>query len=144
ARSGNLKEMTERAEAQLKVSPNSIQLHQALVSYYQAMGDKAKLKAALLKIAELKPGDGKLRYTAAQQLQQAGERDAALEEYKAPLKLEPSVFSNNYWQIQQLFAQADRFEELAKVLDEIDLRKVGHYYYVIEPIAAMMRDDRGR
>ncbi len=144
ARSGNLKEMTERAEAQLKVSPTSIQLHQALASYYQALGDKAKLKATLLKIVELKPGDGKMRYTVAQQLEQAGERDAALDQYKVALQMEPAVFSQNYWQIQNLFAQADRFEELAKIFDEIDLRKVGHYYYVMEPISAMMRDDRSR
>ncbi len=45
ARSGQLKEMIERAEAQLKTSPKSIQIHQALVGYYQAAGDKEKLKA---------------------------------------------------------------------------------------------------
>ena len=144
ARSGNLKEMTERAEAQLKVSPNSIQLHQALVSYYQAMGDKAKLKAALLKMVELKPGDGKLRYQLAEQLQQAGERDAAVDQYKAALKLDPSQFSENYWEIQNLFTEANRFEELAKVFDEIDIRKFGQYYYVIELITPLLGDDKGR
>ena len=144
ARSGNLKEMTERAEAQLAVSPKSVQLHQALAGYYQATGDKAKLKTTLLKIAELKPSDGRLRYTIAQQLEQAGERNASLDQYLAALKLEPSVFSDNYWNIQNQFAQANRFEELAKAFDEIDLRKVGQYWYVTELIAAMLREDRGR
>src|SRR5205085_8186217 len=99
ARSGQLKEMIERAEAQLKASPKSVQLHQALVGYYQAAGDKAKLKATLLTIVGLKPDDAKLRFQAAQQLQQAGEKDAAMEQYKAAIKLEPALFANQYWEI---------------------------------------------
>ena len=51
---------------------------EALPDYYRAAGDKKKLKDALLKMVELKPGDGKLRYQAAQQLEQMGERDAAI------------------------------------------------------------------
>jgi tetratricopeptide (TPR) repeat protein len=144
ARSGNLKEMTERAEAQLKVSPNSIQIHQALVGFYQAAGEKAKLKATLLKMVELKPTDGKLRYTVAEELQQAGEREAALDQYKIALKLDPAVFAQNYWQIQNWFAEADRFEELAALFDEVDLRKFGYYWYIVEPIASLLRDDRSR
>ena len=116
ARSGQLKEMIERAEAQLKASPKSLQIHQALVDYYQAAGDKEKLKATLLKMAELKPDDGKLRFQVAQQLQQTGERDAALEQYKVAIKLEPALFGNHYWEIQQLFAQANKFEELAQAV----------------------------
>jgi tetratricopeptide (TPR) repeat protein len=51
ARSGQLKEMIERAEAQLKASPKSVQIHQGLLGYYQAAGDKEKVKATLLKMA---------------------------------------------------------------------------------------------
>ncbi|HSQ54318.1 MAG TPA: tetratricopeptide repeat protein, partial [Gemmata sp.] len=78
ARSGQLKEIIDRAEAQLKASPKSVQIHQALVGYYQAAGDKKKLKDTLEKMVQLKPEDGKLRFQVAQQLQQMGERDAAL------------------------------------------------------------------
>ena len=38
ARSGQLKEIIERAEAQLKATPRSVQIHQALAGYYQAAG----------------------------------------------------------------------------------------------------------
>ena len=134
ARSGNLKEMIERAEAQLKASPNSIQIHQALVGYYQAAGDKEKLKAALLKMAELKPEDGKLRYQVARDLQQAGERDAAIEQYKIAIKLDPSVIMWSSWELQNLFAQANKLEDLAKLFDEIDLRKLGNYWARCEPV----------
>jgi tetratricopeptide (TPR) repeat protein len=144
ARSGQLKEIIERAEAQLKASPNSVQIYQALSGYYQAAGDKKKLKDALLKMADLKPNDGKMRYQAAEQLQRMGERDAALEQYKLAIKLEPGVFSNNYWGIQQLFTQANKFEELIQVLDEVDLRKLGSYWTITEPIQALLQQDKGK
>lgn len=138
ARSGQLKEMIERAEAQLKASPKSIQIHQTLASYYQAASDKKKLKEVLLKTVELKPQDGKLRWQAAQQLQQAGERDAAIAQYKVGIKLEPSLFGNRYWEVQNLFTSANKLDELAQVFDEIDLRKIGSYWTVMEPISALL------
>jgi len=144
ARSGQLKEIIERAEAQLKASPRSLQIYQALVGYYQAASEKKKLKDALLKMADLKPKDGKLRMQAAQQLQQMGERDAAMQQYKLAIKLEPVLFSNSYWQIQNLFTQANKFEELVQLFDEIDLHKVGNYWAVTEPIATLLQQDKGR
>src|SRR5262249_38818500 len=144
ARSGQLKEMIERAEAQLKTSPKSIQIHQSLVGYYQAAGDKEKLKATLQKMAQLKPDDGKLRFTIAQQLQQAGERDAAITEYKAAIKLDPASFGNRYWEIQQLFAQANKYEELAQLFDEIDMRKINNYWSVIEVATGLLRNEKGK
>ncbi|HTK75342.1 MAG TPA: tetratricopeptide repeat protein, partial [Gemmataceae bacterium] len=144
ARSGQLKEMIERAESQLKSAPKSVQVYQTLVDYYQASGEKEKLKAAVLQMAELRPDDGKLRYQAAQQLQQQGERDAAIAQYKAAIKLEPSLFGNRYYDVQMLFQQANKLPELGQLLDEIDLRKVGSYYTVTEPISEMLRNDKSR
>ncbi len=142
ARSGRLKEIIERAESQLKASPRSVPIYQALAAYYQAAGDKPKLKAALLKMAEIKPDDGKLRFQVARELQQAGERDAAIEQYKAALKLEPSAFGNSYWEIQNVFAQAHKLEELAKTFDEIDVRKVGNWWAVTQPVQVLLQDEK--
>ncbi len=144
ARSGQIKDMIERAEAQLKASPKSTQIQQALIDYYRAANDKKKLKDALVKLAEQKPTDGKARIDAAQQLQQLGERDAAIEQYKIGIKLNPALFGDNYWQIQQLFTEANRFEELATVLDEIDMRKVGAYYRISEPVMALLQQPKGK
>lgn len=144
ARSGQLKEMIERAEAQLKASPRSVQILQSLVGYYQAAGDKEKLKATLVQMAQIRPDDGKLRFTVAQQLQQAGERDAAIAEYKAAIKLDPASFSNRYWEVQNLFAQANKYDELAQLMDEIDLRKISNYWSVIELVSNLMRQEKGK
>ncbi len=142
ARSGKLKELIERAEAQLKTSPKSIQIHQALVGYYQAAGDKEKLKTTLRAMAELKPDDGKLRYQVASQLMQQGDREGAIAEYKKAIKLDPTTFSNRYWEVQNLFMQANKFEELAQLFDEVDLRKLGNYWSVFQIVTSMIQNDQ--
>src|SRR5207244_2417624 len=80
-RTGKLKDMIERAEAQLKSSPKSLQILQTLVDYYRASGDKEKLKAAYAKMVQIKPEDGKLCFQIGQQLSQMGDRAGAVEHY---------------------------------------------------------------
>ncbi len=144
ARSGKLKEMIERAEAQLKSSPKSMQAHQALLDYHRAAGDTKKVKEIILKMAELKPDDGKVRFAMAQQLQQINERVAAVEQYKIAIKLEPTYLMNRYWEIIQLFQQQGKQEELAKIFDEIDFRKIRAYYVVLQIVQPMLQDEKTR
>src|SRR5439155_13034060 len=141
ARSGQLKELIERAEAQLKASPKSVQIHQSLLDYYRASGDKEKQKAIALKMVELKPDDGKLRYSVAQQLQSLGDTANAIIQYKEAIKREPSLFQNAYWEIENLFSHAGKYEELRQLMDEIDLRKMGQSYYVTNIIQALLQND---
>src|SRR5262249_50492346 len=68
---------------------------------------------------------------------------AAMTQFKLALKLEPALFRNNFYQVQNLFAQANKFEELVQLLDEIDLRKVGNYSIITEPIASLLEEGRG-
>ena len=58
ARSGRLPQLIERANEQLKKTPNAIQLHQALADYYKAAGQRDKARAELAKIVALRPDDG--------------------------------------------------------------------------------------
>jgi tetratricopeptide (TPR) repeat protein len=144
ARSGQLKDLIERAEAQAKASPKSVPLLQALLDYYRAAGDKTKQKETILKIVELKPDDGKLRFFAAQQLQQLGDNAAAIEQYKVGIRKEPALFGYRYWEVQQLFSQANKFEELTKLMDEIDLRKLSNAWTVIEMTQPLLQEERTR
>ncbi len=144
ARSGKLKEMIERSEAQLKSSPKSLQILQTLMEYYRASGEKGKVKETVLKMVELKPDDGKFRFAMAQQLQQSNEGAAALEQYKIAIKLEPTFFAYRYWEIIQLFEQQGQQEELAKIFDEIDLRKLRHYHTVLQAIQPMLQNEKSR
>src|SRR5262249_1087753 len=53
-------------------------------------------------------------------------------------------FSNNYWQVQQLFMQANRFEELIQLFDEVDLRKLGSYWMVSQAISSMLQQEKSK
>jgi tetratricopeptide (TPR) repeat protein len=142
ARSGKLKEMIERAETQLKSSPKSLPIQQTLLDYYRAAGEKAKIKETILKMVELKPDDGKFRFAMAMQLNQAREPAAAMEQFKIAIKLEPASFAYRYWEVIQLFAQQNKQDELAKLLDEIDVRKMRNYWTVLEIIQPLLRDEK--
>ena len=54
-------ELIERAEAELKKTPNSVQIHQTLADYYTAARQDDKARAELAKLAELRPDDTGLR-----------------------------------------------------------------------------------
>ena len=94
ARSGKLKELIARAEAQLVTSPSSLQLLQTLVDYYQADGQREKVKSTYDRIAKLRPDDAKLRFQIATQLSQSGAAAESLDHYRAALKKEPSLLAN--------------------------------------------------
>ncbi len=144
ARSGQLKELIERAEAQLKSSPNSVQIHQTLMEYYRSANDREKQKATALKIALLKPEDAKLRFAMAQELQNLGDTKNAIIQYREAIKRDPILLQNGYWQLEQLFVSGGQYEELSKMLDEIDLRKIGQAYYVGNMVYNMMQSESSR
>ncbi|QEL19722.1 DUF1583 domain-containing protein [Limnoglobus roseus] len=144
ARSGQLKELIERAEAQLKTSPKSTQIHQTLLGYYQASGDKDKQKATLLKLSELKPDDAPLMMQVAQQMQANGDKDEAMKFFKMAIKKDPALFQNNYYEIQRLFSEANKFEELVALFDEIDLKKFNNYWTVIEMVTPLLEQEKTR
>ena len=76
ARSGKLDELIARTEAQIARAPQSLQLYQALATYYRAANKKDKVKEVIEKIARLRPDDARLKYQLAQELVQAGDTAA--------------------------------------------------------------------
>lgn len=147
ARSGKLKEMIERAEAQLKSSPNNTQLLQMLADYYKAANDREKMKAVYERIAKLKPDDAKVQYQIGQQLVEAGETAASLEHFKVAIKKEPSLFAYRYYEIQNAFQQNNKLDDLMKIFEEIDLKAIGQVWNVTNILSQLFRDpkshDRG-
>jgi tetratricopeptide (TPR) repeat protein len=129
-RTGKLPAMIERAEAQLKSSPRSLELHQTLLEYYKAAGDKVKVKDIAQRMSKVRPDDAKVQYQIAQQLREIGEFAAAAERYRDALRKDASLFAYNYWEIQQVFDQAHKTEELIQLFDEIDLKNMGGNYWV--------------
>jgi tetratricopeptide (TPR) repeat protein len=144
ARSGKLKELIGRVEGQLKTSPRSLQLHQTLVEYYRAAGATNEAKATCLKMAEIQPHDSRLRYHIAQQLQQLGDAKGAIEHFSVAIKNEPRLLSQQYYNVENAYRQANKLDELLKLLEDIDIRSLGQSYYVTNMISNAMRDTRTR
>ena len=132
ARSGKLKELIARAEAQLETSPTSQQLLQTLVDYYQADGQRDKVKATYEKIAKIRPDDAKLRLQIGLQLSQAGAAAESLEHFRFALKKEPSLFINQYSAIQRAFQQAGKADELVKLYEGMDFKSFQSNPYIIQ------------
>ena len=145
ARSGKLKELIARAEAQLETSPTSQQLLQTLVDYYQADGQRDKVRATYKKIAALRPDDARLQMQIGVQLNQAGSPADSLDYFRAALKKEPSLFSSQYSQIQRAFIQARKADELAKILEAMDFKAMGSSPASIRNLLSnMLQNDQSR
>ncbi len=132
SRSGRLAQLIDKANEQLKKTPNAIQLHQALADYYKAAGKRDEARAELAKIVKLRPDDANLRFQVAQQLVQDGQAEAAIEHYKFILKNDPSLLSRYFYQVNNAFQQANKTEELLGLVEQIDLRQLGHPYYIMQ------------
>jgi len=141
ARSGKLPQLIERASEQLKKTPNSIQVHQALADYYKASGQRDKARAELATIVELRPDDSALRVQIAAQLMQEGQAAAAIEHYKAILKKEPARLANSFYQVQNAFQQAKKLDELVGLLEQMDLRQFGQSFYVFNLLSNLFYDE---
>ncbi|HEY7326851.1 MAG TPA: DUF1583 domain-containing protein [Gemmataceae bacterium] len=144
-RSGKLGDSIARAEAQLKSSPHSVELHQTLLEYYKAVGDKPKIKDVAERLAKVRPDDGKLRFQLGEQLQQIGEFAAAAEHYRAGIRKEPILFAYNFWEIQQVFDRLHKTEELIQLIEEIDFKAAGGSYFAfMNLLQPLFRQERTR
>jgi tetratricopeptide (TPR) repeat protein len=146
ARSGKIQGIIDRAEEQLKRTPNAVQLHQALADYYRAAGRRDRARAELIKVAELRPDDANLRLQVGNQLLQEGQAEAALPHFKAAFQKDPSVTMRSYYQIERAFQQARKTDELLEMLETMDIRRMGRSYYVMNTVQNLLNDEsmRGR
>ena len=126
AASGRLKELIERANAELKKTPNSLQIHQNLADYYTAARQNDKATAELAKLAELRPDDTGLRIQVANQLARSGQNALAMAFFKTAFKKDPAQIGRAFAQIQTMLLQAGQAKELVQLLVEIDLRSIGN------------------
>src|SRR5262249_54695448 len=60
------------------------------------------------------------------------------------IRKEPSLFAYNYWQIQQVFDQLRKTEELIQLIEEIDLRATGNYWAFVNMLQPLFGQERTR
>ncbi len=131
ARSGKLKELIARAEAQLETSPNSQQVLQTLVDYYQANNQRDKVKTTYEKMVKLHPDDPKIRMQIAVQLTQAGAPAEAIPHFEIAIKKDPRLFTSQYNTILQAYQRAGKSADVTRLFDSIDFKSFSNNPYVI-------------
>jgi tetratricopeptide (TPR) repeat protein len=139
ARSGKLQEMIDRLKAQVARSPDSLQLHQSLATYYQAANKREELKTEYEAIAKLRPDDARLRLQVAAQFAQAGDTAAAMTHYKAAFKKDPSLLGSQFMVVQSLFQRANKLDELMKFLDDVDSKAFANPSFVLNLTQSLLR-----
>ena len=142
SRSGRLAQLIDKANEQLKKTPNAIQLRKALADYYKAAGKREEAHAELARIVSLRPDDVNLRFQVAQQLVQEGQAAAAIEHYKYILKNDPSLLSQYFYPVKNAFQQANKTEELLGLVEQLDLRQIGYPYYIMQLVGTVLNDDK--
>ncbi|MFV2069868.1 MAG: hypothetical protein ACC645_23125, partial [Pirellulales bacterium] len=84
-----------------------------------------------------------LRYQLAKQLEQAGKLSESCDQYLEILKKKPAWVADDLHSIRRLFDRAKRSVDLVQALQEINLKSLGHPYYVIQLVTEML-GGRGR
>ncbi len=144
SRSGKIKEMIERVEKQLEKAPNSSQLLQELVDYYNAAGEVKKSRETLERIVKIHPDDSKLQVKIADRMSQDGDYASAVEHYTFAIKKEPELLQQHLWQVMQAFQQCKKTEDLVKLIEQADLGSRVNPYVVGQMVQMLMNDAQTR
>ena len=144
SRSGRLTQLIDKANEQLQKTPNAVQIHQTLADYYKAANRRDEMRAELAKVVATPPRRPDPPLPRRQQLVQEGQAEAAIEHYKFILKTDASVVSRYFYQVSRAFTQANKTEDLLVLFETMDLRQVGHPYYVIDALSTFLADDKLR
>ena len=144
SQAGKLKELIAVLESQIERSPQATQLYETLSEYYQAAGDVEKQLAIQAKIVELRPDDAELRYRYAGALRGRGKHAEACDQYRIALLKQPRLLENRYYEVSESFRTANREAELVKLLNEIDLRRLGQPYIAINLISNLMNNESSK
>ena len=121
AGSGRLNQLIERAEDELKKTPNSRADPSNPCGLLYGRTPERQSEGELGRLAELRPDDTALRLQVANQLARSGQTALALTDYKSAFKSDPLLASRSFSQIENILLQAGRTAELIQLLDEIDL-----------------------
>ena len=140
---GSLKELIARLEKQLERSPDSQRTYDQLIEYYQASNDRDKVQELLMTGVEHRPDSIAMRYQLAKHLEQSGKMSEACEQYLEVLRRKPSWIADDLYQVRRVFQRANRSVDLVKAFDQVNLKSLGHPYYVIDLVTEMLRGRGG-
>lgn len=135
---GALKKLIANLETQLEQSPESPRLYAQLIEFYEASGQRDKVTELLSRAAEARPDAMMFRLRLAKNYEQTGKVKEACDEYLVILKQQPTWVSDDFYSVARLFERAKRTADLARAVEEVNLRSLGQPYYVIELLETML------
>ena len=138
---GGLTPMIERLEKQLAASPESPRLYEQLIELYEVTNQRDKLTKTLQTAVEARPDAAALQYQLAKHYEQTGKASEACDCYLEVLQLRPRWVADDLYSIRRLFERAERSLDLARAFEDVDLRQLGHPYYLIDIVSNLMSDE---
>ncbi len=138
--SGKLKELTASVEKQLEKSPNSDALMRTLLEYYQGSGEKEKAATLSARLLETRDDDPQLRFEIADQQSRQGDHQQAMDNFLLAIKQKPELLRNGYHRMQNSLRNTRRGTDLANVLMEMDLNKIGQTWSIGNMVQTLFDD----
>jgi len=141
---GVLKDLIARVEGQIEKSPNSPQLYEQLIEYYEAANQREKVGSLLVQAVANRPDAVVLRYQLAKHLEATGKQAEACDQYLELLKQKPQWVSEDLYQVRRVFERSNRTLDLIQAIEKINIKLFSQPYYVIDLVSNLLDDRRGQ
>jgi tetratricopeptide (TPR) repeat protein len=141
---GVLKDLIARVEGQIEKSPNSPQLYEQLIEYYEAANEREKVGSLLVQAVANRPDAVVLRYQLAKHLEATGKQAEACDQYLELLKQKPQWVSEDLYQVRRVFERSNRTLDLIQAIEKINIKLFSQPYYVIDLVSGLMDGRRGQ
>lgn len=144
AQTGALQPLIDQVEQRLQQSPGSPRLYDQLIEYYTVLGNRDKVQELLERAIAQRPNVLTLQLQLATYQQQNGKSNEACDTYLKLIKSRPEWFRDQFYEIHNVFRQAQREKELAELVTGMDLRQFGHPHYVMNIAQNLLRNEETR
>lgn len=133
-------DLISRYERLVERSPKSLPLINQLAAMYEASGRRSDATLLRSKAAESLPANPQNMLAVAQQLAQAGKKDAAIEKYVEAIRLNPELLNNSYYEMRSVFTEKKAWPKMADMMIKEGLTKFTRSYRTSEIFSELVRE----
>lgn len=133
---GRLGELIRTAEQRLQNAPDSVRLHEELLSFYLASGQQDKASQMRARLNVLSPETVDSMMQTAADFERRKENESAADKYLQVFAKDPLRFAQDYFRYLRLFDEANRLPEIADLMlqPETLQRLQNHHHVVMETV----------
>ena len=138
SQAGELKSLIEQTEEQLKRSPKSLKIIDALASYYEAAGrrdDATKMRGSLVGKTGLDPT---AVFQVGMGLAKSNKHAEAVEQFIDAIRKKPEMLSDRYYDMQDSLTVAKAWGKFVALIDELGPSKFRNNSYRFQEIAQQL------